>query len=88
MENNKNIDKNIDKIYIKQQIDNLKLLKQNRRHFVNLFNIILKNNSKYTDNMNGIFFNLNDLDNEVLTELYKYLCNIDYNNNESETDTI
>tara|TARA_Y100000768_G_scaffold308624_2_gene242846 strand:+ start:7473 stop:7724 length:252 start_codon:yes stop_codon:yes gene_type:complete len=81
-------DKNIDKSSIKQKIDNLKLLKQNKRHFINLFNIIQKYNSKYTDNMNGIFFNLNELSESVLLELQYYLNNIDYTNNESETDTI
>jgi len=78
----------IDKLYIKQQIDNLRLLKQNRRHFINLFNIIQENKSKYTNNMNGIFFNLNELNNNVLLLLKNYLDSIDYNNNESETDTI
>ena len=78
----------IDKLYIKQQIDNLILLKQNKRHFINLFNIIQENKSKYTNNMNGIFFNLNELNNNVLLLLKNYLDSIDYNNNESETDTI
>lgn len=80
--------KKIDKLYIKQQIDNLILLKQNRRHFINLFNIIQENKSKYTNNMNGIFFNLNELDENVLLLLKNYLDLIDYTNNESETDTI
>jgi len=78
----------IDKLYIKQQIDNLILLKQNKRHFINLFNIIQENKSKYTNNMNGIFFNLNELDENVLLLLKNYLDLIDYTNNESETDTI
>ena len=80
--------KEIDKIYIKHKIDNLRLLKQNKRHFVNLFNIIQTSKSKYTDNMNGIFFNLNDLDNTTLLSIKNYLDSIDYNSNESETDTI
>ena len=78
----------IDKLYIKQQIDNLILLKQNKRHFINLFNIIQENKSKYTNNMNGIFFNLNELNKNFLLLLKNYLDSIDYNNNESETDTI
>mgnify|MGYP001410440057 CR=1 FL=1 len=84
MQNNEKINK----LYIKQKIDNLRLLKQNKRHFINLFNIIQEHNSKYTTNMNGIFFNLNELNDNVLLLLKEYLDSIDYNNNESETDTI
>ena len=38
--------------------------------------------------MNGIFFNLNDLDNTTLLSIKNYLDSIDYNSNESKTDTM
>jgi len=78
---------NDDKLYLIKRISNIKLKKHKKKYYIQLFNIINKNNIKYTKNLNGIFFNLNNVDNDILVEIYNFLDNIDNCLDESDTDT-
>jgi hypothetical protein len=78
---------NDDKLLLIKRISNIKLKKKNKKYYIQIFNIINKNNIKYTKNLNGIFFNLNNVDNDILLELTIFLDNIDNCLNESENDT-
>jgi len=82
MNNNINEKSNIIK-----RINNIKLKKHKRKYYIQLFNIIDKHNIKYTKNLNGIFFNLKNVDNNILLEINNFLDSIDNIVDESETDT-
>ena len=76
-----------DKIDIIKRIDNLSFRKK-KKYYINLFNIINNSNTKYTNNLNGIFFNLNNLDNDTIIKIKIFLDNIENNlDSESETNT-
>jgi hypothetical protein len=51
--------------------NNVSLLSQNELN--EIFKILHKNDSKYTKNNNGIFVNLNWLDNDILIEIDNYI---------------
>jgi len=60
------------------KINELKLLnkiigKLNKVHHVKIFNIIIKNNIKYSENRNGVFINLNKVSDNTITEIKKYI---------------
>lgn len=77
-----------DKIDIIKRIENLSLRKKKKKYYINLFNIINNSNTKYTNNLNGIFFNLNNLDNDIIIKIKIFLDNIENNlDSESETNT-
>ena len=78
---------NDDKLYLIKRISNIKLKKHKKKYYIQLFNIINKNNIKYTKNLNGIFFNLNNVDNNILVEIGIFLDNIEKSLDESDTDT-
>ena len=62
------------KLFIKKRISEIK----QKKHFIQLFNIINKDNVNYSNNSNGIFFNINDLPNNILLEileLFKFIDN-------------
>lgn len=78
---------NQDKISIIKRINNIELRKQKKKYFIRLFNIVNSSNIKYTNNSNGVFFNLNNLDNNVINNIVKFLDSIE-SNLESDTDSI
>ena len=78
---------NDDKLFLIKRISNIKLKKHKKKYYIQLFNIINKNNIKYTKNLNGIFFNLNNVDNNILVEIDNFLDNIENCLDESDTDT-
>ena len=51
--------------------NNVSLLSQNELN--EIFKILHKNDSKYTKNNNGVFVNLNWLDNDILIEIDNYI---------------
>lgn len=51
--------------------NNISLLSQNELN--EIFKILHKNDSKYTKNNNGVFVNLNWLDNNILIEIDNYI---------------
>jgi hypothetical protein len=50
-----------------------KLEKLNNIQSIYLYNILKKNNEKYTINDNGLFFDLLDISNKSLKEIIKFL---------------
>ena len=72
---------------MKQFINN-KVIQNNLNDTGNsyIMSFIIKNNIIYTENKNGYFVNLNNLDNDKIIELYDYVFNYinitqeDYNN--------
>lgn len=75
------------KLELIHKISNINNRKNKKKYYIQLFNIINKNNVKYTNNLNGIFFNLNNLDNATLQEVELFLNNIENEPNISETET-
>lgn len=63
-----------DKLYIKKKMD---LLIKNE--YFKIFNFIEQANSKYTENQNGIFVNLNDVDDNTLFKIKEYIETITEN---------
>ena len=56
----------------KKLVNRIKKIK-NKKKYIKLFNIIDKEYKEYTSNNNGIFINLNDLSNNVLTFIEEFL---------------
>lgn len=74
------------KLEIINKINNIGNKKHKKKYYINIFNIINKNNVKYTNNLNGVFFNLNNLDDKILLEIDAYLNNIDKIIENSDTE--
>lgn len=51
----------------------IKLEKLNNFNSIYIFNILKKNNEKYTVNSNGLFFDLLEISNKSIREIEKYL---------------
>ena len=47
-----------------------------------IFNIIQKNNLKYSENNNGIFINITDLNCNIMNDIYNYIEYSNSNNDE------
>lgn len=63
-----------DKLFIKKKME---LLIKNE--YFKIFNFIEKANTKYTENQNGIFVNLNDVDDDTLFKIKEYIETITEN---------
>ena len=50
-----------------------KIEKLDKREHISIIKIILKNKINYTENRNGIFLNMKDLNKASLDEIQKYL---------------
>lgn len=60
------------------RINNLKVLnriisKLEKNHHLKIFNIIKENNIKYSENRNGIFVNLNQVSDNTIEKIKKYI---------------
>lgn len=71
-----------DKKGIMTRISNLK----NKKHYIEIYKIIKENNVSYTQNTNGIFINLNNIDDGILDKIVKYLNYIDSRNSEIDSE--
>ena len=63
-------------------MDNLVVLRDDieklgKRQHIEIIKIIQKNKINFTENRNGIFLNMKDLNNECIIEITKYLTYID-----------
>ena len=63
---------NLDIITLRNDIEKLDKTKQ-----LEIFKIFSRNNIVYSENKNGVFINLSEVDNLVLIEIKKYLDYID-----------
>jgi hypothetical protein len=57
---------------LKDRIENL-----NQHHQIQILKIITQNNVTYTENKNGSFVNLTNLDDAIVTKLTEYLSYVD-----------
>lgn len=64
-----------DKSEIKTQLEKL-----NSFNSIYIFNILKKNNEKYTVNTNGLFFDLLEISNKSIGEIEKYLKSLEKQN--------
>ena len=64
----------IDKKILREKIKQL-----SKNECIVIFNMIKKNTNKYTENSNGIFINMDYLDNETLIKINKYVNKITEN---------
>jgi len=55
------------------KIQNIK----NKKNYINLFKLILKLNIPYSLNNNGIFFNINKINNQDLNKIIKLIDSFD-----------
>ena len=60
-------------LYDKQNLL-LRINEKNNRRDEKIFNLIHNKDIKYSKNNNGIFFDLNQLSNEILFEIEKIIC--------------
>lgn len=66
---------------IKKNIMN-NIKKMNKNEYIEIFKIIKKNDIPYTENLNGIFINLNIVDDKILFKINNFINFIMYNNTE------
>lgn len=55
----------------KQLLDDIKLLSKDQ--YEEIFRIIKRNNVEYSENSNGIFFDLNILSDDIMNKLFSFL---------------
>ena len=71
-----------DKKSIMTRIQNLK----NKKHYIHIYKLIKDNNVQYSQNINGIFINLNNIDDSILDKIIKYLDYLDSRNSEIDSE--
>ena len=71
-----------DKKSIMTRIQNLK----NKKHYIHIYKIIKENNVQYSQNINGVFINLNNIDDIILDKIIKYLNYLDSRNSEIDSE--
>lgn len=67
----------------KELLKNIKSLSKNEH--IQIFYIIKSADIKYTENNNGIFININNINNEILNKLIKFVEYAKINNSELES---
>ena len=72
----------VEKKAIMTRIQNLK----NKKHYVQIFKIIKENNATYSQNINGVFINLINIEDDILDKIVKYLNYIDSRNSEIDSE--
>jgi len=71
-----------DKKQIMVRIQNLK----NKRYYMDIYKIIKENNVAHSQNINGIFINLNNIEDITLDKIIKYLNYLDNRNSEIDSE--
>jgi hypothetical protein len=72
----------VDKKQIMTRIQNLK----NKRHYMEIYKIIKENNVTHSQNINGVFINLTNIEDSILDKIVKYLNYIDTRNSEIDSE--
>jgi len=67
---------------IMTRIQNLK----NKKHYIQIYRIIKDNNVQYSQNINGVFINLNNIDDTILDKIVQYLNYTDSRNSEIDSE--
>ena len=71
-----------DKKCIMTKIQNLK----NKKHYIHIYKLIKENNVTYSQNINGIFINLNNISDDILEKIVQYLNYLDTRNSEIDSE--
>lgn len=71
-----------EKKQIMVRIQNLK----NKRYYMDIYKIIKENNVTHSQNINGIFINLNNIEDTTLDKIIKYLNYLDNRNSEIDSE--
>ena len=71
-----------DKKTIMTRINNLK----NKKYYIEIYKIIKDNNVSYSQNNNGIFINLTNIEDDILDKIIKYLNYIETRNTEIDSE--
>ena len=72
----------VEKKQIMTRIQNLK----NKRHYMEIYKIIKENNVTHSQNINGVFINLTNIEDSILDKIVKYLNYIDTRNSEIDSE--
>jgi hypothetical protein len=72
----------VEKRQIMTRIQNLK----NKRHYMEIYKIIKENNVAHSQNINGVFINLANIEDSILDKIVKYLNYIDTRNSEIDSE--
>ena len=72
----------LDKKAIMTRIQNLK----SKKHYIHIYKIIKDNNVQYSQNINGVFINLNNVDDTILDKIVQYLNYTDTRNSEIDSE--
>lgn len=72
----------IDKKSIMTRIQNLK----NKKHYVHIYKIIKDNNVTHSQNINGIFINLTNIEDSILDKIVEYLDYVESRNSEIDSE--
>ena len=71
-----------DKKVIMTRIQNLK----NKKHYIQIYTIIKDNNVVYSQNTNGIFINLTNIEDPILDKIVQHLNYLDSRNSEIDSE--
>jgi hypothetical protein len=71
-----------DKKAIMTRINNLK----HKKYYIEIYKIIKDNNVLYSQNNNGIFINLTNIEDDILDKIVKYLNYIESRNSEIDSE--
>ena len=71
-----------DKKVIMTRIQNLK----NKKHYIHIYKIIKDNNVTYSQNINGIFINLTNIEDSILDKIIEYLNYVESRNSEIDSE--
>jgi hypothetical protein len=71
-----------DKKVIMTRIQNLK----SKKHYLHIYKIIKDNNVNYSQNMNGIFINLTNIEDPILDKIIEYLSYVESRNSEIDSE--
>jgi hypothetical protein len=71
-----------DKKVIMTRIQNLK----SKKHYLHIYKIIKENNVNYSQNINGIFINLTNIEDPILDKIVEYLTYVESRNTEIDSE--
>jgi hypothetical protein len=71
-----------DKKVIMTRIQNLK----SKKHYIHIYKIIKDNNVNYSQNINGIFINLTNIEDPILDKIIEYLNYVESRNTEIDSE--
>lgn len=64
--------------------DKIQNIDNNTQHHLKILEIIKNNNANYTENSNGVFVNMNNLESTIIEKIKEYLIYIEQQNKKFE----